>query len=40
VPKDLNIHGRRDTFTAEVTFETGDLYGTVTAERKITISRD
>jgi hypothetical protein len=40
VPNDLKIRGWRDTFTIEVTFDTRDLYGTVTGKRKITIGRD
>jgi len=37
VPKDLKPTGPRQTYTATVTYETLELYGTVRAERKFAV---
>jgi hypothetical protein len=40
VPKDLKLAGKRETFTATVTYETLDLYGKVQAVRKVVVEAD
>jgi hypothetical protein len=40
VPNDLKLDGDEETFTVEVTYDTRELYGTVTGKRQITISRN
>ncbi|MEN6427498.1 MAG: hypothetical protein ABFE13_19260 [Phycisphaerales bacterium] len=39
MPKDLEIHGWRDTFTIETTYDTRGLHGPVAGKRKIPVSR-
>jgi hypothetical protein len=40
VPASLKLHGKKETFTATVTFETLDLYGKVEGSREIVITAD
>jgi hypothetical protein len=40
VPERLLIKGDEETFRIEVTFDTGELYGTITASREFIISKD
>jgi hypothetical protein len=40
VPQDLKLDGDQEAFTIEVTYDTRELYGTVTGKRRITISRN
>ncbi|NQU23193.1 MAG: hypothetical protein HQ567_18090 [Candidatus Nealsonbacteria bacterium] len=37
VPKDLEISGEKETFTATLTCDTRDLYGKIEASREIVI---
>jgi hypothetical protein len=39
VPKDIEVDGDKETFTATVTYETKELYGTVKASKKFTIKK-
>jgi hypothetical protein len=39
VSNDLKLNGNEETFTIEVTYDTRELYGIVTAQRDIVISR-
>jgi hypothetical protein len=38
VPEDLKLDGDQETFTVQVTYETYELYGTVTGTREFTVS--
>jgi hypothetical protein len=40
VPIGLKLHGKKETFTATVTFETLDLYGKVEGSQKIVIAAE
>ncbi|MEN6333981.1 MAG: hypothetical protein ABFE01_06940 [Phycisphaerales bacterium] len=40
VPKDLKLDGKEETFTIFLTYDTGELYGTVTGSRQFTVYRD
>jgi hypothetical protein len=40
VPEDLKLNGNEETFTITVTYDTRELYGTVTGARQFTIYRD
>jgi len=40
VPQDLKLDGDQEAFTIEVTYDTQELYGTVTGAREITVARD
>lgn len=39
VPEDLKLDGDQETFTIQVTYETHELYGTVTGTREFTVSK-
>jgi hypothetical protein len=39
IPKDLDLKGDEEVFTIKATFETQELYGTVKANRQVTVSR-
>ena len=40
VPQDLKLDGKDETFTIKVIYDTRELYGTVTADREVTIGRE
>ena len=40
MPKDLKLAGKREVFTATVTYDTLDLYGKVQAARKFTVEAE
>jgi hypothetical protein len=40
VPEDLKLSGNEETFAITVTYDTRELYGTVTGTRQFTIYRD
>jgi hypothetical protein len=40
VPNDLKLDGNQETFTIVVTYDTHELYGTVTGKRQITVGRN
>jgi len=40
VPEDLKLNGDQETFTVTVTYDTRDLYGTVSAKREFTVCRN
>jgi hypothetical protein len=40
VPEDLKLDGNEETFTITATYNTQELYGTVTGQRQITVAQD
>jgi hypothetical protein len=40
VPNDLKLDGNEETFTLNVTYDTQELYGTVSGSREITVCRE
>jgi hypothetical protein len=40
VPNDLKLNGNEETLTITVTYDTRELYGTVTGTRQLTIHRN
>jgi len=40
VPEDIELDGAKETFTITVTYDTMELYGTVTGTREFTVVRD
>jgi len=40
VPTQLELKDKEETFTIRVTYETQGLYGTVSAERTVIVSRE
>jgi len=40
VPEDLKIDGEEETLTISVTYDTLELYGTVTSTRQFIVHRD
>jgi len=40
VPTDLKLQGKEEIFNIQVTFDTGKIYGKVTANRKFVVYSD
>jgi len=40
VPDDIELEGDEETFTITATYDTRELYGTVTGTREITVYRN
>jgi hypothetical protein len=40
VPNDLKLDGDQESFTITVTYDTKELYGTVTGSREVTVCRN
>ena len=40
MPEDFQINGKEETLTIKVTYDTQELYGTVTGQREFTVYRD